>query len=251
MIRTWQPILISALLIMAAPCFGDIYNDATGDLHDGTGGGANFTGFTHLDIVSVEVTNSSSDITFSITLNGNIATAGGVDWGKYMVGIDSSSSDPGDSGGSGGNPWGPRPIIMSSGMDYWLGSWADSGGGHQVWNYNDTAPGSWSNPAGNEGVDLSGASSGVISFTATLAELGLSIGDTISFDVFSSGGGGGDGAIDALSSSTPSVTDWGNAYTSPGNTGLRDYTIVPEPATLAILGLGALGIGLGCLRRRK
>jgi hypothetical protein len=213
-------------LAASASSFGATYNDATGDLHDGTGGGDNFSGFTHLDIASVEVTNDASDITFTITLNGNIASAGGVDWGKYMVGIDSLDSDPGDSG-PGGNPWGPRPIIMPDGMDYWIGSWADGGGGHQVWNYNDTTPGTWANPAGNEPVDLSNAAAGKISFTASLAELGLDMGDGFFFDVYSSGGGGGDGAI------------------------VRGYIVVPEPMTLGLVGLGVLALGIAAPRRSR
>jgi hypothetical protein len=248
MLRKGQVILFAALLAAAAPCFGATYNDATGDLHNGVPTGDNFSGFTHLDIVSVEVTNDASDITFTIMLNGNIATAGGVDWGKYMVGIDSVGSDPGDSTVPGSNPWGPRPITMPTGMDYWLGSWADSGGGHQVWNYNDTTPGSWSLPAGNEPVDLSQASSGKISFTVGLSELGLSVGDVIGFDVYSSGGGGGDGAIDALSSATPSVLTWGQEFVSLPTS---IYTVVPEPATLALIGLSGLAIGIGCRRRRR
>jgi hypothetical protein len=246
--RIWRSVLIVAVLAACSPAFGAVYNDSVGDLHNGVPAGDNFSGFTHLDIVSVEVSNDASDITFTITLNGNIATAGGVDWGKYMVGIDSLGSDPGDSTVPGSNPWGPRPITMPTGMDYWLGSWADGGGGHQVWNYNDTTPGIWANPAGNEGVDLSQASSGKISFTVGLSELGLGIGDTIGFDVYSSGGGGGDSAIDALSTATPSVLTWGQEFVSlPSSL----YTIVPEPATLVLCGLGALAMGLGCKRRRR
>jgi hypothetical protein len=250
MIRSGQLILLAAVLAVATPSFGDIYNDAVGDLHDGTGGGANFTGFTHLDIMSVEITNDATDITFTFMVNGNIATMGGVDWGKYMLAIDTMDSDPGDPVA---NPWGPRPISMPDGMDYWIGSWADSGGGHQVWNYNDTTPGTWANPQANEGVDLSAAASGKISFTASLAELGLSNGDMFWFDAFSSGGGGGDGAIDALSSATPSVTDWGVHYTTPtvASGGLAKYTVIPEPTTLLLIGLSGLGIGLGLVRRRR
>jgi hypothetical protein len=92
-------------------------------------------------------------------------------------------------------------------------------------------------------------------FTGTvkvpLASMGLSNGDMFWFDAYSSGGGGNDSAIDALSSSTPSVTDWGGPFNSPGNSGLSKYTVIPEPGTIVLVALGGLAIGLGCLRRRK
>jgi hypothetical protein len=247
--RTWQPILICAMLAAAVPSFGaSVYNDATGDLHDGTGGGANFTGFTHLDIASVEVSNDATDLSFTFTLVGDIVA---TDWGKYMVGIDIDGNDA--TGDLLGNGW-ARPISMNpDGMDYWIGTWVDSGNGAEQHSWGGA---SWSlteatyNAPPNNDITM-----GKTQFTATvtvpLANLGLGIGDMFWFDAYSSGGGGGDSAVDALSSSTPSITDWGGPYNSPGNTGLSKYTVIPEPATLAMLGLGALAIGLGCLRRRK
>ena len=59
------------------------YTDAVGDIDPGisTAGGT-------LDMLGMEVTNDSTDITFTLTLNGNISTnTGGVDWGKFMIGI--------------------------------------------------------------------------------------------------------------------------------------------------------------------
>lgn len=207
----------------------DIYNDATGDLHDGSGAGTDFTGFSHLDITSVEVTSDSSDIMFTINLNADITV---TDWGKYMIGIDSvAGGDPV------GNGWG-RPISMSSGMDYWIGSWVDGGGGNQVWSYDGAV---W-------GEDASGTpaiSGNSVTLSASLATLGLNPSDTIVFDVFSSGGGGGDAAIDALSDASPTVTDWGNAYAS---TSALSYTIIPEPATIGLVGMA--GLSLLIARRR-
>jgi hypothetical protein len=244
--RKWQPILICALLAAAAPSFGSTtYNDATGDLHDGTGGGANLTGFTHLDIASVEVSNDSTDLSFTFTLVGDVIA---TDWGKYMVGIDTGAG-----GDTASNGW-SRPISMNpAGMEYWIGTWVDSGNGAELRSWNGAAwqldEATYNAPPNND------ITMGKTQYTATvtvpLSNLGLSNGDSFDFDVYSSGGGGGDSAIDALSSSTPSVTDWGGPFNSPGNSGLRTYTVIPEPATLAMLGLGALAIGLGCLRRRK
>jgi hypothetical protein len=249
MFRKWQPILLAAMLAAAVPSFGaEVYSDATGDLHDGTGGGANFTGFTHLDIASVEVSNNATDLTFAITLVGDIVA---TDWGKYMFGIDIDGNDA--TGDIASNGWG-RPISMNpDGMDYWIGTWVDSGNGAELRTWNGASwqldDATYNAPPDNE------ISMGKTQFTGTvsvpLANLGLGIGDMFWFDAYSSGGGGGDSAVDALSSSTPSITDWGGPYNSPGNSGLSKYTVVPEPATLAMLGLGAVAIGLGCLRRRK
>ena len=74
------------------------YNDATGDgALVGTGGGI-------LDISSVEVNNTLTDLIFKINLAGNpVAT----DWGKYMIGLDTTAG-----GDSAGNGWG-RPINRS------------------------------------------------------------------------------------------------------------------------------------------
>ena len=95
------------------------YLDTTGDTFTGAGGGI-------LDITSVEVNNNATDLIFKINVAGDpVAT----DWGKYMIGIDSVAG--GDTAGDG---W-ARPISMPSGMDYWVGSWVDSGNGAQLWQY--------------------------------------------------------------------------------------------------------------------
>ena len=93
--------------------------------------GENFDGNAHMDIKSVTVTNTATDISFAVQVNGPIGA--GTDWGKYMVGIDSAAG--GDPVGDG---WG-RPIGMSSGMDFWLGGWADSGNGLELRNWNGSA----------------------------------------------------------------------------------------------------------------
>jgi hypothetical protein len=244
MIRKLRPILIvSAMLAAAAPSFGAIYSDATGDLHDGTGGGANFTGFTHLDIASVEVTNDATDLSFTFTLVGDIVA---TDWGKYMVGINTAAG-----GDTASNGW-TRPISMNpAGMEYWIGTWVDSGNGAELRSWNGA---SWQldeatyNAPPNNDITM-GKTQYTATVTVPLANLGLGIGDSFEFDVYSSGGGGGDSAVDALSRATPSITDWGGPFNS--DAGLRTYTVIPEPGTLAMLGLGALAIRLGCRRRRK
>jgi hypothetical protein len=213
-----------------------LYTDATGENFTAAGGGI-------LDISSVEVTDTATDLIFKITLSGDpVAT----DWGKYMIGINSA---PG--GDTAGNGWG-RPISISDGMDYWVGSWVDSGNGANLWEYT----GSWSQQSQTGGVNPDNlaiskiASPGSVTVSFNYAGLGLSAGDTFTFDVYTSGGGASDGAVDALANSSQTIGDWGNSYNS---TLLNSYTItaVPEPSAFALIGLGALVLSRGWLRRQR
>jgi opacity protein-like surface antigen len=73
------------------------YSDPAGDI-DGTISTGNGT----LDILGMEVSNNATDITFTLTLNGNVST---TDWGKFMIGI--ATGGPGTTTGNGWN----RPIL--------------------------------------------------------------------------------------------------------------------------------------------
>ncbi|MCX7001809.1 MAG: hypothetical protein NTV22_00885, partial [bacterium] len=66
---------VLAVLALAANIQAVTYTDATGDIDPGiaTGGGT-------LDIVSMEVTSTPTDLILALTLNGNVAT---TDWGKF------------------------------------------------------------------------------------------------------------------------------------------------------------------------
>ncbi len=215
------------------------YTDAANDI-DGsiaTGGGT-------LDILGMEVTNNATDITFTLTLNGNIST---TDWGNFMIGISTGSTTNLNTG----NGW-VRPIQLNSpvgGMDYWVGSWVNSGGGSQLWSYDGA---SWTNNGALPGFSFLAGSNSTITYTATLASLGLAINDTFYFDAYSSGGGGGDSAVDALANPNVSITSWGGPYTSEVNpgTGLNSYQVVPEPSTYALLTLSAMGVA-GYMARRR
>ena len=222
-----KTIAASILAVLALNAQAVTYNDATSDIAFGPA---------TLDITSVEVTHNATDLFFTISVNAASITS--PDWGKYTVGFDTAAG--GDTSSPVGNPWG-RNISMSSGMDYWVGSWVDGGGGRQLWSYT----GSW-NLLGASSVGISGGS---VNFSVPLAALGLSPGSTFNFDVYSTGGDGGNPAVDALGNPNQTVADWGGAYNSGAN--VLSYTIpaVPEPTALALLGIGASLI-IGRIRRR-
>ncbi|HNO78758.1 MAG TPA: PEP-CTERM sorting domain-containing protein [Phycisphaerae bacterium] len=220
-------LMFSLLLAWAVPASATVYTDATGDEFFGGPG--------HIDIASVEVTNTATDITFAITLNGDILA---TDWGKYMVIIDSVAG-----GDTVGNGWG-RPISMTSGADYWIGSWVDSGNGAELYDYT----GAWNlqeatyNAPPNNDISIS-TSTNTATITTTMANLGLTPGDSFEFDVFTSGGGGTDGAVDSLGNPNQQVGDWGDQ----SNAFPQTYVTVPEPATMCLLAIG----GVLALRRRS
>ena len=214
------------------------YSDSTGENFTGAGGGI-------LDITSVEVNTTATDLIFKINLAGDPSSP--TDWGKYMIGIDSVAG-----GDTAGNGWG-RPISLGSGMDYWFGSWVDSGNAVQVFGYS----GSWSQ-IGGVGTFAGGPAvpglainknTSSVTITAPLSLLGLVSGSQIpfTFDVYTSGGGGGDSAVDALGNPAQSIADWGNPYSSAGH--VNTFT-VPEPSAIALVGLGSLALVRRSLRRK-
>ncbi|MFM9170508.1 MAG: MYXO-CTERM sorting domain-containing protein, partial [Phycisphaerales bacterium] len=170
---------------------------------------------------------------------------GATDWGKFMIGI-STGSNGGDLAPN-GNGWN-RPINMNSplgGMNYWIGSWVDGSGRAEFYKFNGFVP--WEQVAlsGAPGYSFSFANA-QLTYTMSLASLGLSVGNTFYFDAYSSGGGA-DSAIDALANPNVSVTGWGGPYTSGGSTPISSYTVVPAPGAVALLGLA----GLMARRRRR
>ena len=216
-------------LSLTTTVFGATYTDTVGEALGGN---------PHIDIASVEIQNNSTDIIFTINLAGDPIT---TDWGKYLVAIDSV---PG--GDPTGNGW-ARPISMPSGMDYFIGSWVDWGDGAEVYSWNGA---SWDltqatyNPPSE--ILLPGKTSSSVTLTTSLSSLGLSAGDSFLLDVWTTGGGGTDSAVDALSDPAQSIADWAGPYTSYSQ--LAYTVVVPEPTTMA---LGALGVAaLWTLRRR-
>lgn len=238
--KTLLPMVAVMAIFSGSQVNATIYTDAAADLN--VSPGDNLSGFTFLDITSVEVNNTATDLIFKLNLTGDpVAT----DWGKYTIGFDTTAG-----GAVTGNGW-SRPINMSSGMDYWVGSWVDSGNGAELYAYT----GSWGlteatyNGPPNNDISISKNSSSV-TITTPFANLGLIIGNSFTFDVFTTAGGGSDSAVDALSDPSVSITTWGGPYTS-GSTLSYTLTPVPEPSQLAFLGLGAAALGGYLFRRRS
>ena len=202
---------------LAAASFADNYTDAEYDQGPGNG---------NLDIVDVEVFNDSTNLYVYIS------TREFADWTNYMVFLDTI-----DGAGANGNnnPWFRNVEMGAAGIDYFAGVWANEGGGTQLHSYDGS---SWSD-IGGPSMNINGNRMETV---FSLASLGLSVGDTFHFDVATTGGTGGDPATDLLSSGSTSG-NWGES--SAFGT-LNDYTVIPTPGALALLGLGGL-----CARRRR
>lgn len=259
---------------LATTVFGDqsfvgpsaSYTDAVGDIDPGIA-----TADGTADIVGMEVSNSPTDITFKLTVNGNVGT---TDWAKFMVGIATQKTD----GTLSGNGWG-RPINLSydndpfaaqlKGMNHWIGAWVDGSslpqaavGGSEFYTY-DNGSSSWTRNAATWDAGtypypytVTAGAQSTVEWTFPLSLLNVTFGDQFYFDVYSSGGGGGDSAIDSLANPNVSITGWGGPYTSYttalGGPGLNSYTVaVPEPASMAAVGLAGAAIAGQLMRRRR
>jgi len=183
------------------------YTDATGEIIS--------AGI--IDITSVEVSNDAFDVIFKININGDPTAPN--DWGKYLIGINAGGAG-GASQTTTGNGWG-RPINFGSGsgMDYWVGSWVDGGNGAQLWKYT----GAWNTI---NAPTISKTTSNV-TIRVPYGAMGLSSGNSFDFDVYTTGGGGTDGAIDALSTNGQSIANWGDTFTTVTP---KTYTIIAPPA---------------------
>lgn len=226
-----KTLVAMALVAFAgSTAMADVYSDAAGDIAPdiATGGGT-------MDILSAEVTDNMTSITFKITVGGDTSA---TDWVKYMIAINS-----GPGGDVNGNGWN-RPVVQSTGMDTWLGSWIDGGNGLENRKWTGAA---WTLAGatylGTPGLSIS-KSGNMITISALMADLGLVPGQTINFDIVSSGGGDNDGAIDSLANPNINVFSWGQ----PSDVGNLPYTLsIPTPGAAVLAGLA----GMTLARRRR
>lgn len=215
---------LAALALTALPATAQtIYPDATGDFTGGVGA---------LDITSVSVNNDPTTLTFTINLAGDPTAA---NWYDYYVGISENlfGGVGGDLNATGG--WSHDYQMSVGGMDYFIGSWG-SGASLLTWN----GVSAWTPTSGATGSDTTSS----VTVSVPLSALGLSAGNSFQFDVLTADTGT-DTGLDALSDTTPRT--WGNTSFDTGANALTYTVIVPEPTSLALLGLG----GLAVILRRK
>jgi hypothetical protein len=217
----------AALALLTASGRAEVYTDATGDLHNGVPSGVNFAQWPFLDIASVEVTNNAVDLIFKIKVAGNPLAP--TDWGKYLIGIDTNATT-GDVSAN-GNGWGRSISMPNRGMDFWVGSWVDNAKGAQLSAYDGVG---WTQISSSTPTTDTNS----VTIRVPFALLGKGFGDTVDFDVYVSGGGTPDTAVDALNNPSVAGTDWGSpAYTN--DSVLSSYTLktvatVPHTVTFMV-----------------
>jgi hypothetical protein len=204
---------------------------------------------------SVVINNDANNLYFTINLNpfANISSSGDY-YANYDIGMQVNGGAGGQTlingsygfGTANGNPYGDA-VGISTGENFFIGSYLGNGssyvGGAQLSAF--TAGTGWS-AYNSVGITQNNATPSV-SFAFPLASFGLSPGSSFSFDVWTTYSGG-QGAYDALDTTDPMTVAEptapysGGTYdsaTAPGSV-LAVYTVVPEPATWMLIGVGAL-----------
>jgi hypothetical protein len=217
---------LAASVLVTLPVSADTYGDATGD----------FTGGAWGDITSVVVNNDATTLTFKIN------TAGDPDlvvntWHHYYIGISTSLNSPG--GNLNTTPYNRNIQMSVGGMDFALLSYP-AFNGYDRFVTAGNGPAMTFSGTGTTSWDSTG-----VTITAQLSDLGLSPGNTIGFDVWTSDSGT-DTVLDALSDTV--VRGFNNSPFDTG-AGVLSYTVVPEPTTAAFVGLGVLA--LICRSKRR
>ena len=222
-------LILPAALVVASSASADLYVTTYTDAQYDQGPGF----VDNLDLTTVLVSNDLENVYF------RIQTSSYESWTRYLVFLD-TAEDAGISGNN--NPW-LRNIEMSdNGIDYFVGAYnndSDNGGAALLYSANDS--GSWDQI--NDGADHQdrGTHSFSMAFSIAMADLGLGINDTFSFEVATTGGDNGNPATDLMNGNSG---NWGGS--SSFGPGMLEYTIVPAPGALSLLAMA----GLVARRRR-
>lgn len=251
----------AAVIVSAACSFAAAspvtYTDASGDQVGSTNKAR--------DIISVSVDNDASNLIFTVNLNSgaDFSTTNNFNYG---IGITTGAGANGDTQANAtthGNPYQRTLSIDSSlgGMTDWVGvfgagtsgtTYTSVGYNDYTWNPTTSAWTKVSTVASGQTIGSQAGTATHNTFTlvvpkADLSNLDLSAGKTILFDVYSTGTSAGQTAYDSLADQT--ATNGTNSATAQYNgTVLDSYTVqTPEPASLAVLGLG----GLLAMRRKR
>lgn len=213
---------------------GSTFIDATGENSDPS--------LSNIDILNATFKNDATSLYLSVAVNADVSA---TNWGNYLVFIDRTPSigalsdlnsrDPLNA------PW-DRRAGSPTGVDAFVSSWIDGDGGY----LNSTWDGSaWTqNESGTP--DLSQAASGIVSWTFSLASLGLSLGDTFYFDVATISDHDDASGIDLLSMDVIRP-GWKDDSISGRN---LTYTVASSMPVPGIGGLAALA-GFGLIRQRR
>ena len=195
-------------------------------------------GFNHLDLSAVEAANHSlNEFEMDILVNGDIAA---TNWGKFNIYFDTQA------GGRTDNPWG-RAITTGQEADWFIGGWADGGGGAELY---QATPGGWTlasatyNPGSVMEVHLGSAAAGVWSMHLDWSMFNLSVGQHIGLEVATTAGGTSDPGVDHLSLSSIATPNWSTP--SVGGS-FKEYHVEPAPGSVAVLGIAGMLAG----RRRR
>ena len=204
--------MLLAAGLIASGANAAVYTDSTFDMFD--------NGLDNLDIASVDMSDDGVNLTIAVT------TRGFQTWTKYMMYFDTAA------GGTSSNAW-SRPVDLAGReIEHYIGSWVDA-------SPNNAQFVSWTGSAWNWGSEqylTNSVSGNTVTWTVSLASLGVGAGQTFYFDIATSGGGN-DPGVDHLSRSDAATPGWGTASTAGG---FLSYTVVPTPGALALLGVAGL-----------
>jgi MYXO-CTERM domain-containing protein len=198
-----------------------VFTDAVGDDANGN---------SNLDLTSLTISNDDSVLTIAVSVNDLHS-----DWGKHMLFFETGAD--GHQGTS--NPWFRNVSHYGNKISHFVGSYLDGGGGASLHQYDSGADNWGDNTNISKSIDWG---NNTFTYEIELSLLGIGIGDTIRFDMTSTGGGNGDPVTDMFSSG--SAGTWGSG--SSLGTDLMEYTTVPAPGALTLLGAA----GLVARRRR-